>query len=339
MRVAIYGAGAMGTILGAYVARAGKQIDLINRNKAHIEALKKNGAHVVGTVDFVQPVRALFPEEITGKYDIIFLMTRQSQNREIVSSLQNFLSETGVICTTQNGLPEPLVAEIIGADRTYGCAVAWGATFIGEGKSELTSDPSALTFALGAYRYKKSDERLRKIKEYLECMGSVTVENNFIGARWSKLIINAAFSGISTFTGLTFGAIAREETGKRAALAVIREGITVANASDVKLAKIQGHNVMKLLGYRTKLRKKISLKLLPLVMKKHEQLTSGMLYALRQGKKCDVDYIDGVISEYGKKYGVRTPVCDKICAVVHEIEDGKRTICVENLRDFTALIE
>lgn len=332
MRAAIYGAGAMGTVLGAYVAKAGKQIDLINRNRAHIEAMKKNGAHIIGTVVFTQPVCALFPEEMSGRYDLIFLMTKQKDNPKTIAFLKNFLSENGVICTMQNGLPEVLVSEMIGADNTYGCAVAWGATFHGEGVSELTSEPEALTFALGAYG--KADERLDKIKEYLECMGRVTVEENFIGARWSKLLINAAFSGISTFTGLTFGEISKHKIGKKTALAVMRECIEVATAAGISLEKIQEYDIVRLLGYKTKIKKVISLFLLPIVMKKHAKLVSGMLQSLRQGKKCEIDYIDGIVCDFGKKYGVHTPVCDKICNIVHEIEDGKREISTDNLTEF-----
>ena len=58
MRVAIYGAGSLGTILGAYITKGGVQIELINRNKAHIEALQTSGAKVTGTVDFCQAVTA-----------------------------------------------------------------------------------------------------------------------------------------------------------------------------------------------------------------------------------------------------------------------------------------
>ena len=58
MRVAIYGAGSLGTILGAFISKAGVEIELINRNKAHVEALKANGAKVVGTMNFMQPVVA-----------------------------------------------------------------------------------------------------------------------------------------------------------------------------------------------------------------------------------------------------------------------------------------
>ena len=99
MKCAIYGAGAMGTVLGAYIAKAGREIDLVNRNREHIAALKEKGAHVVGTVDFVQKVNALLPEEMTEQYDIILLMTKQRMNGEIVSFLKDRLKEDGALCT------------------------------------------------------------------------------------------------------------------------------------------------------------------------------------------------------------------------------------------------
>ena len=73
MRSAIYGAGSLGTVMGAYLTREGVQVDLINRNHAHVDALNKSGAHITGTVDMTVPVNALLPEDMTGKYDIIFL--------------------------------------------------------------------------------------------------------------------------------------------------------------------------------------------------------------------------------------------------------------------------
>lgn len=336
MRVAIYGAGAMGTVLGAYIAKAGKQVDLINRNKSHVAAMRETGAQIIGTVNFTQKVTALLPEEINGKYDLIFLMTKQSENRQIVSFLKDFLAENGVICTMQNGLPEEVISQIIGEDNTYGCAVAWGATFIGNGKSELTSQPEALTFSLGAYG--KADERLQKIQEYLECMGKVEIEENFVGARWSKLIINSAFSGVSTFTGLTFGEISKHKLGKRVALEVIQECIRVCNAAKITPEKIQGHDIIQLLGYRNPFKKALALFLLPIAMKKHAKLVSSMLQSLRQGKKCEIDYIDGVVCRFGQKYAVSTPVCDKICGLVHQIEDGTRQISTDNLSEFINLI-
>ena len=113
MRTAIYGAGSLGTILGAFITRNGGQIDLINRNRAHVEALQKDGAHVVGTMEFTQPVTAYTPDRMSGIYDIIFLMTKQQHNGEVVSFLKDFLAEDGVIVTLQNGLPELGIGEIV----------------------------------------------------------------------------------------------------------------------------------------------------------------------------------------------------------------------------------
>lgn len=65
----------------------------------------------------------------------------------------------------------------------------------------------------------------------LECMGTVTVEENFIGARWSKLLINSAFSGLSTVTGETFGTVSKNKKSRAAALSIIKECIDVAKAA------------------------------------------------------------------------------------------------------------
>ena len=67
MRIAIYGAGSLGTVLGAYLSKAGIDVDLFSRNKEHILALKDKGAHIIGTVDFTQLVKAFFPQEMQGK--------------------------------------------------------------------------------------------------------------------------------------------------------------------------------------------------------------------------------------------------------------------------------
>jgi 2-dehydropantoate 2-reductase len=104
MKCAIYGAGSLGTILGAYLTKAEVDVDLINRNRAHTEALKSGGARVTGAVTMTVPVNALLTEEMTGTYDVIFLLTKQTENRTVVESLKPHLAEGGVICTLQNGL-------------------------------------------------------------------------------------------------------------------------------------------------------------------------------------------------------------------------------------------
>ncbi len=336
MKCAIYGAGAMGTVLGAYISKAGVAIDLVNRNREHVAALKESGAKIVGTVQFTQSVNALLPEEMTEKYDIILLMTKQRYNAEIVAFLKDRLKEDGALCTCQNGLPEPKIAQIIGSDRTLGCAIAWGATFHGKGVSELTSDPAALTFSLGAYG---KGNHLEDVKRLLECMGSVTIEENFIGARWSKLLINSAFSGLSTVTGCTFGEISVQKDARTVAQRIMKECIDVAKAAGIRIEPVQGHKIDALFDYKGKLKKALSFALIPVAMKKHARLISSMLQDLRAGKMCEIDFINGVVCEYGQTYGVATPFNARTVEIVHAIEQGSCSIEFDNIYRYADLLE
>ncbi len=336
MKCAIYGAGAMGTVLGAYISKAGVAIDLVNRNREHVAALKESGAKIVGTVQFTQAVNALLPEEMTEKYDIILLMTKQRYNAEIVAFLKDRLKEDGALCTCQNGLPEPKIAQIIGSDRTLGCAIAWGATFHGKGVSELTSDPAALTFSLGAYG---KGNHLEDVKRLLECMGSVTIEENFIGARWSKLLINSAFSGLSTVTGCTFGEISVQKDARTVAQRIMKECIDVAKAAGIRIEPVQGHKIDALFDYKGKLKKALSFALIPVAMKKHARLISSMLQDLRAGKMCEIDFINGVVCEYGQTYGVATPFNARTVEIVHAIEQGSCSIEFDNIYRYADLLE
>ena len=174
-KYAIYGAGSLGTVLGAYITKNGGEIDLINRNKAHIEALKEKGAVITGAVELTVPVKAITPDEMSGEYDIILLMTKQLMNKEVVTFLKGYLKDDGVIVTLQNGLPEPGIAEIIGQHRTMGCVVEWGATLSAPGVCTLTSNPDSLSFHIGKMEG-ITDKKFNEVKKLLELMCPVHTE-------------------------------------------------------------------------------------------------------------------------------------------------------------------
>jgi 2-dehydropantoate 2-reductase len=323
----------MGTILGAYIARSGRQIDLINHNKAHVEALKEDGAHVVGAVDFTQPVSALLPEEMTGKYDIIILLTKQQHNHEVCTFLKDYLADDGVLVTLQNGLPEDSIAEVLGEDRVLGCIVAWGATMLGPGLCELTSSPDSLTFSLGRVGT-KPHKYMADVKDLLECMGPVTIKHNFIGMRWSKLLINSAFSGMSAVLGCTFGEAAQNKRSRKLVLGLIKECIDVCQAANIKIEPVQGKDAVKIFNYKTYLHKAFAFSILPYAIRKHANLKASMLQDLENGKKTEVDSINGAIANFGNKFGVYTPLNLKVTALIHDIEDGKIRPSFDNLKLF-----
>ena len=333
MRVAIYGAGSLGTILGAYISKAGVPIELINRNQAHIDALKSKGAQVVGTVQFCQPVVACAPAEMSGQYDILFLMTKQQHNAEVVNMLKNFLAPDGVLVTFQNGLPELQIADIVGAERVLGCTVAWGATMQSPGVCELTSEPDSLSFSLGAIS-KQPNAHFNKVKELLEFMGSVDVEANFLGTRWSKLLINAAFSGMSAVLGCTFGEAAGDKASRKIVQALIKECIDVCQKGGIRIEPVQGKDIVKLLNYTNPLKKAFSFIIIPIAIRKHARLKASMLQDLEKGKLTEVDAINGAVSAYGKKVGTPTPMNDCVVDVIHRIEKGELQPCFDNLKYF-----
>ncbi|MEE1315077.1 MAG: 2-dehydropantoate 2-reductase [Faecalimonas sp.] len=336
-RYAIYGAGSLGTVLGAYITKNGVAIDLINRNRAHVEALKTTGAHITGTVEMTVPVNAMTPDEMSGKYDVILLMTKQLFNKEVVTMLKDYLTETGVIVTLQNGLPEPQIAEIVGAEHTIGCVVEWGATLSAPGECTLTSEPEGLSFHMGKMDG-ITDEQFAMVKDLLEKMCPVHEEENLLGARWSKLLINATFSGLGTVVGGVFGDVSENKNAKKVAVRCMKECIDVGHATGVTFAPVQGKNIVGLFYYKGAAKRTFAQLLLPIAMKKHRTIEPSMLQDLKKGKACEIDSINGIVCECGKQYGVPTPINDKIVEVIKKIQDGELKAEPSNIHLFDGLL-
>lgn len=339
MKYAIYGAGSLGIVLAAYLSKAGEKFDVVDRNEKSVNALNKNGAKVVGKIELTEKVNAILDSECKEKYDIIFMLTKQINNKKTVEKLSKMLKKDGVICTMQNGLPEKDVADVIGENRTYGCAVGWGATRLEPGVSELTSEPQKefLGFSFGSMDGHK-DEKFDEIVRILSLMGDVHVEENFIGARWVKLLINSAFSGMSAVCGDTFGAVAKNKASRKVIQNIIKECIDVANAAQIKIEPIQGKDVVKLLDYKKPgFKKWLSFFIIPIAIKKHKLLKASMLQDLEKGIPCEIDSINGIVCEYGDKVGVETPYNDKVVEIIHAMENKKLTPSYDNVKLFENL--
>lgn len=336
-RNAIYGAGSLGTVLGAFITQNGGQVDLINRNKAHVDLLNEKGARIIGNVDMTVPVKAITPAEMEGKYDVIILLTKQLHNQEVVTMLKDYLSADGVIVTLQNGIPEPLIADIVGSEHTIGCAVEWGAALIEPGVCQLTSDKDSLSFHMGKMPG-ITDAQFNMVKDLLELMCPVYEEENIMGARWSKLLINATFSGLGTVVGGVFGDVAENKDGQKVAIRCMKECIDVGHATGTEFAPVQGKNIVNLFYYTNPIKRAVGCLLIPIAMKKHRDIEPSMLQDLKKGKPCEIDAINGVVCEFGKKHGVKTPVNDRIVEIVKKIQSGELEAKKENIRLFDDIL-
>lgn len=337
MRCAIYGAGSLGTVLGAYMAKAGQSAELVNRNQAHIQALREKGAHITGTVDLTVPVTAILPEEMSGEYDVIFLMTKQLLNEQVVTFLKPMLSERGVIVTMQNGIPEPEIADIVGKEHTIGCVVEWGATLSAPGESTLTSDPDSLSFHMGGMDG-ISDEQIQAVKTLLETMCPVHYEENLIGARWSKLLINATFSGLGTVVGGVYGDVTENKHARKIAVRCMKECIDVGHAAGAVFTPVQGKDITRLFYYKSAPKRVFAEMLLPIAMKKHRAIEPSMLQDLKHGKPCEIDAINGVVCKWGEKCGVSTPINNRIVEIIKRAQAGKQSLVPGNACLFNELL-
>lgn len=335
MRTAIFGAGSLGTVLGAYIANSGHYIDLISRNVAHINALKANGARITGSVEMTVPVNAVLTDDMVGTYDLIFYMAKQTANEVALKQIMPHLGSHGIICTMQNGLPEPELEEIVGKGRVMGCPVGWAAVMTEPGVSMLTSQLGQMSFDIG-WPDGHVDDKLKKVQTLLGCLCTTHIITDLMSVRWAKLLTNATFSGNSAVFGITFGETVSTEENLYVTQHVANECAQVCRASGAKMGTIQGSSIEAMYAFadeagRAQVRPYYE-------VMRQVPIVASMLTDLRAGKKTEVDAINGVICKLGRAHGVPTPFNDRILSVIHGCEDGTYRPCPENIQLFRDLI-
>ncbi|SET57664.1 ketopantoate reductase [Oceanobacillus limi] len=325
MKIAIMGAGSLGTIIGAYLSKGNDDIELIDVNKEHVAALNESGATITGTVKETIPVKAITPQEMSGTYGMVLLLTKQTYNEDVLDSLMPFLDDNSVILSLQNGVPEEYLTSKIGGNRIIGGSVEFGATWVQPGVSELTTAVDAFqanAFQIGELNGAITD-RINSIKGILDQVGGTNISTNLVGTKWAKLLVNVAMSGMSTALGCTYGDILKNETAVTSAVMLADETIRVGNASDVQFTELAGINleVFKLNDDRSNLQDVIGFA--KKVFAPQALLKASMLQDLEKGRKSEINYINGVISTKGRNAGITTPFNDLLVKLVEKAENEK----------------
>lgn len=133
--ILIWGAGAIGGTMGAWWARAGHDVLLVDTVAEHVEACRTRGLHIFGPVDeFTQVVPAVTPDQLTGTYSRIVLAVKAQATKVALPMLAPHLKPDGFVFSAQNGLNEIEIAEAVGAERTMGCFVNFSADWHGPGE-------------------------------------------------------------------------------------------------------------------------------------------------------------------------------------------------------------
>ncbi|MEH7181013.1 ketopantoate reductase family protein [Neobacillus vireti] len=324
MKIGVLGVGSLGTIIGALITKGGYDVDLIDINQEHVDALNQIGAKITGFLDETIPVKAKHPNELSGKYDVIFLLTKQVYTKSSLESILPFLHQDSVVCTLQNGIPEESVATIVGKERTVGGVVGFGATWIGPGVSELTTELDVVkkyAFDIGELNGEIT-ERIHTLKDILGTVGYCEIVTNINGMKWSKLLMNATFSGMSAALGCTFGEVLYNADAMRSLANIADETIKVARAHHIRLVEMQGKDFENLeLESQSDIPGKMAF--YEEVWGPHANLKASMLQDLEKGIKTEIDYINGYVSEKGREKNIPTPFNDMVCTLVNLSEEAK----------------
>ena len=116
--------------------------------------------------------------------------------------------------------------------------------------------------------------------------------------------------------------------------AIVQGVIDVCAKGVIKTEPIQGKDVVKLLDYHNPVKKALSFIIIPIAIKKHALLKASMLQDLEKGKLCEVDAINGVVCNFGRKVGVPTPCNDKVVEILHKCEKGVLKPSFDNVKLF-----
>ena len=320
--ILIWGAGAVGGTLGAYLARAGEDVLLVDIAEDHVAAMNRDGLVIEGPVEqFTQPVRAATPAQVNGSFRRVILAVKAHHTQQAVRALKPHLADDGSVLSAQNGLNELLIAAEVGAERTVGCFVNFGADWLGPGRILLGN---RATVALGELDGRASARaadyhRLLRLFE-----PAAVLTPNIWGYLWGKL----GYGAILFATALTDASMS-DNLASEPHFSVFhrlgREVMAVALQQGVTPLGFNGFDPLAFMPDAPEALARRSVADMAEFNRHTAKTHSGIWrdLAIRK-RKTEVDAQIAIIAEIGAKAGIATPTIDRLVALIHDIEDGRR---------------
>jgi 2-dehydropantoate 2-reductase len=328
----VVGAGAIGGITAALLKRNGYDVEIICRQADYASLISTSGIDVSGYCgNFNVKIRAYSSfSEIKSKKDIILHATKANDIVESSRPAIGILKDNGFVVSMQNGMCEDALAAVFGREKIIGCVTGWGATMIKHGSFEMTSGGD---FIIG-YPWRNPDSFLDELAGILSSIVPVKVTDNILGHLYSKLIINSCISSLGAICGLYLGNMLRIKKIRNIFIEIIREAVAVADAMKLRLeifgGKLDFRKFVAGDSLISDLRRHITIRIIGF---RYRRLKSSSLQSIIRGGRSEVDFFNGYISSRGEEFGVPVPVNDSIVVMIHEIEEKKREITVENFND------
>ena len=320
--VLIWGGGAIGGTLGAYLARAGHDILIVDTAADHVARIDERGLTVTGPIEaFTVPIRAVTPEALEGVFEHIVLAVKTPATRAAAQTLAPHLAPSGFVVSAQNGLNEYVIADVVGAERTMGCFVNFGADYHGPGE--------IMYGGRGAVVVGEIDGRITARAKALHALfqdfePEAVLTDNIFGYLWSKM----AYGAMLFAEALTEASIADcldHPDYRDLFIALAREVLAVAQAHHIALEAFNGFDPAAFLPGVGDDAARSSLAELAAFNRRSAKSHSGIWrdIAVRK-RKTEVDALPGAVPPLAEAKGLRAPLCTRLTELIHEVERGER---------------
>ena len=305
MKICMLGTGSLGSTIGGTLAQGGSEVYFVDQWKEHIDKINENCLKMAyEKEDWYVKVDARTTAEGIGPVDLVIVLVKSFATKEAVSQLKetNVIGENTLVMSLQNGLGnEETIAEVVGEAN-----VISGKTYVG---GRLLSPGYVSAGVKGKYTYigeltGEITDRIQAVCDEFNKAGLLCeVSDNIKGLIWDKLLINVAAGALCGITRLPYGPLYEEEYIKETAVAAIQEGIDVAKAAGVKLKSEDPEYPWYAASEG-----------LPGTFK------TSILQSLELKRPTEIDFINGSVVEWGKKFGIPTPVNQTLVTCVKGIE-------------------
>ena len=337
MAVTIVGAGAIGGVTGASLARAGHDVLLVDQAADHVAAMNAGGLAIV-TADGVwtAPVRAATPDGLPAALDLVLLAVKAQHTQVALDTIAPRLRAQGVVVSLQNGLNEAVIAARIGEARTVGCLVNWAADWIGPGRIQHGGTG---TFAVGEL----SGDLTPRVKELAELLVAVTptqVTGNIWGLKWAKHVYSALLVATALVDAHVYEVVERSPAVQRMLVLLVAEGMAVAEAEGIRLEAFDEFDPAWYRAARAGDGAAVQRAMAAIgrFYRTHTKTKTGIWRDLVvRRRKTEVEAHLGATLERAARRGVEAPLTRRLLAMIGELESGRRRMAWSNLDELVGV--
>jgi 2-dehydropantoate 2-reductase len=338
LRIGVVGAGAIGSSVAADLTEAGYDVTVVDQWPAQVEAIKAGTLRIVMTDRELHAApTALHLCELASErptFDLVLLAVKSYDTTWLTHLIAPYLAEDGVFVGLQNSMNEEMIVPIIGAERTIASVVELSGEIWEPGVVQRDTNPAGTWFGLGELDGSITP-RVERIAEILRVSAQVSVTDNILGAKWTKLVANSMTMGPFSLFGIKNWDAAALPGMTEISVRIGRESAAVGTALGYRLEPIFGMTPEQFAGSGDEALVAAMRTLLSHIGK---DSTTATVQDARKGRKTELEYITGTMTRKGREVGVPTPVNDAVLRLGREIEAGTREMTPENLDDLKDLI-